>query len=175
MSNSVLSSDNRPFAKVCYKLGNIYTAMTDVHSKSVRSFNMSKIRNRDTKPEMIVRRFLHKYGFRYRLHDKRLSGKPDIVMAKYKVLIFIHGCFWHSHNGCKFARIPASNTDYWLPKLMNNMIKDEGNIQKLQKEGWRVIVVWECELKGEKTNSTLKSLIANIVDEAGQNEIRKDN
>ncbi|WP_118976723.1 very short patch repair endonuclease [Taibaiella koreensis] len=149
--------------------------MTDVHSKTIRSFNMSRIRSKDTKPEMIVRKFLHRLGFRYRLYDKRLVGKPDIVLPKYRTLIFIHGCFWHVHENCKYAKVPASNTEYWEPKLLKNKIKDADHIQKLQNEGWHVIVIWECELKGEKTNTTLQRLIVNIVGAVEQNEVRKNN
>src|ERR1700704_5578770 len=94
--------------------------MADVHSKETRSYNMSRIRSGNTKPELLVRKFLHSQGFRYTLHDKKLPGKPDIVLPKYKTIIFIHGCFWHGHKGCKLNRIPQKNIAYWKPKIEGN-------------------------------------------------------
>lgn len=98
-------------------------------------------------PEMIVRKYLHSKGFRFRLHDKKLPGKPDIVLAKYKTVIFVHGCFWHAHEGCKYFRAPESNTDYWSAKIKRNIVRDELGRKALEDKGWRVLVVWECELK----------------------------
>jgi DNA mismatch endonuclease, patch repair protein len=121
--------------------------MADVHSKEVRSFNMSRIRSKDTKPEMLVRRFLHANGFRYRLHDKKLPGKPDIVLPKYKTVIFIHGCFWHGHQGCKYYVVPKTRTEWWLTKISSNITNDSKASLQLEKEGWKVIHLWECELK----------------------------
>jgi len=133
--------------------------MADIHSKAVRSYNMSKIKNKNTKPELIVRQFLHGMGFRYRLHVKNLPGQPDIVLAKYKTAIFIHGCFWHSHKDCKFAATPKSNVEYWEPKLNNNILRDLTNTRTLKKNGWNVIIIWECELKTVKLEKTLKKLL----------------
>lgn len=141
--------------------------MADVHSKAVRSFNMSQIRSKDTKPEMIVRRFLHGKGFRFRLHDKRLPGKPDLVFKKHKAVIFINGCFWHGHAECKYYVIPKSNTEWWLNKIKGNIETDHKAIEKLKATGWLVITIWECELKKDKLTNTLSTLPDRI-----KNEIR---
>jgi len=113
--------------------------MADIHSKAVRSYNMSKIKNKNTKPELIVRQFLHSIGFRYRLHVKNLTGRPDIVLAKYKTVIFIHGCFWHGHIGCKRSRIPSSNRDYWTLKIDKNIFRDKRNQENLESERWQIV------------------------------------
>ena len=136
--------------------------MADVHSKAIRSYNMSKIRGKDTKPELIIRRFLHSRGFRYRLHRKDLPGKPDIVLPKYKTIIFVQGCFWHGHDGCKYYVVPKTRTDWWLNKINGNIRKDRASRQMLTISGWKVIEVWECELKKMKINSTLENLITRI-------------
>ncbi|MBS1532130.1 MAG: DNA mismatch endonuclease Vsr [Bacteroidetes bacterium] len=134
----------------------------DVHSKETRSYNMSRIRSKDTKPEMLVRRFLHKKGFRYRLHVKDLPGKPDIVLPKYKTVIFIHGCFWHGHEGCKYFVAPRSNREYWLPKIIRNIERDQTAERLLKIEGWKVLKAWECQLKNSIRNKTLEFLIGRI-------------
>lgn len=115
--------------------------MADVHDKKTRSFNMSRIRGKDTKPEMIVRKYLFSKGFRYKLHDKLLAGKPDLVFPKLKTVIFIHGCYWHGHDGCRYFVIPKTRTDWWLDKIGKNKIRDTENLRKLKKEGWKVITV----------------------------------
>nr|WP_255570087.1 very short patch repair endonuclease [Cohnella sp. CFH 77786] len=112
---------------------------------------MSKIRSKNTVPEMIVRKYLHSKGFRYKLHGKKLPGKPDVVLPKYKTAIFIQGCFWHAHEGCKYYRTPKSNTEYWSQKICKNVSRDQRNQQELRDNGWSVIVVWECELKRDAT------------------------
>jgi DNA mismatch endonuclease, patch repair protein len=132
--------------------------MPDTHSKEIRSFNMSRIRSKDTKPEMIVRQFLFRKGFRYRLHDKNLPGSPDIVMKRLKTVIFIHGCFWHAHEGCRYAVTPKSNQAYWLPKIKKNKEKDDIAFQQLEKMSWKVIVIWECTLKTAERSRTLEKL-----------------
>lgn len=132
--------------------------MADVHEPETRSYNMSQISGKDTKPEMLVRKFLHANGFRYRLHAKDLPGKPDLVLPKYNSVIFVHGCFWHAHEGCKYFKIPETRTEWWKEKLYGNKERDKKNIEKLKKEGWNVIVVWECELKSGKKKSFLKKL-----------------
>lgn len=119
--------------------------MTDIVNKATRSRMMSGIRGKDTKPEMIVRRFLHHAGFRYRLHMKDLPGKPDIVLPKYRTVIFVHGCFWHRHPGCPLAATPKSNEKFWRDKLDGNVERDQRNVSALEDVGWRVFVVWECE------------------------------
>ncbi|MBC3539573.1 very short patch repair endonuclease [Rufibacter sediminis] len=129
--------------------------MADVHSKEVRSFNMSRIRGKNTKPEVLVRKFLFSKGFRYRLHDKKLPGKPDIILPKYKTVIFVHGCFWHSHDGCKYFVLPKTRTDWWANKLLTNKNKDLQNEKLLAEQGWKVLTVWECELKSKTKEETL--------------------
>jgi DNA mismatch endonuclease (patch repair protein) len=108
---------------------------------------MSRIRSRDTAPEIFVRSVLHRLGFRFRKNVKTLPGKPDIVLPKYKFVIFIHGCFWHQHPGCSRSTIPKSNTSYWIPKLAKNTKRDVEHILAMEKLGWKVLVVWECEVK----------------------------
>jgi len=121
--------------------------MADVHSKETRSYNMSRIRSKDTKPELIVRKFLFSKGFRYRLNDKRLPGKPDIVLPKYKTVIFIHGCFWHGHKGCRYYVVPKTKTEWWLAKINANVSNDKKSIETLTQNGWKVLEIWECQLK----------------------------
>ena len=132
--------------------------MADNHSKEIRSKNMSHIRSKNTKPEEIVRKFLFSRGLRYRKNDKRYPGCPDIVLPRYKTCIFVNGCFWHQHPDCKYAVLPSSNKDYWIPKLQNNKQRDIQNETALRGEGWRVITVWECELKKENREKTLELL-----------------
>jgi len=132
--------------------------MADVHSKETRSYNMSKIRSKDTKPEMLVRKYLHSQGFRYRIHVKTLPGKPDIVLPKYKVVIFVNGCFWHGHVGCKYYVVPKTRPDWWLNKITTNITNDRLATNKLLEQGWKVIEVWECELKKKSINQTFLSL-----------------
>lgn len=123
--------------------------MVDVHTKAQRSYNMSMIRNKDTRPEMVVRSCIHRMGYRYRLHDKKLPGKPDLVLPKYKKIIFVHGCFWHMHN-CRYGRVkPKTNAGFWDKKRTGNRERDKVNIKKLKKDGWSVLVIWECQIKKE--------------------------
>ena len=136
--------------------------MADVHEPETRSYNMSQIQAKDTKPEMVVRKFLHANGFRYRLHVKGLPGKPDLVSPKYNTVIFVHGCFWHAHEGCKYFKIPKTRTEWWKEKLYRNKERDEKHIQELEEMGWNVIVVWECELKSDQKEETLFSLVKGI-------------
>lgn len=121
--------------------------MTDTVSKRQRSWNMSRIRSTDTKPEIKVRSWLFRKGFRFRKNDKRYPGKPDIVLPRYHTVIFVNGCFWHHHKGCKYGYIPKTRTDYWLNKFKRNQVNDKLHRDALVKMGWHVIVVWECELK----------------------------
>jgi len=129
--------------------------MTDVHDKKTRSFNMSRIRSKDTKPEMIVRKFLFAQGFRFRLHDKKLPGKPDLVFPKLKTVLFIHGCFWHGHKNCRYASVPKTRTAWWLHKIEGNKRNDAAACRKLKKDGWKVLTVWECKLKKGLAPGTL--------------------
>lgn len=133
--------------------------MADVHTKKQRSYNMSRIKGKDTKPEMLVRKFLHANGYRYKLHDKKLSGKPDIVLPKYNTVIFVHGCFWHGHANCKYFKIPQTRTQWWTDKINGNKANDAKAVKALKKDGWKVIVVWECQLKPTKQQKILNSLM----------------
>jgi DNA mismatch endonuclease (patch repair protein) len=119
---------------------------------------MSQIKGKDTKPELIVRKFLHSRGFRYRLHAKELQGKPDLVLPKYNTVMFVHGCFWHAHEDCKYFKIPKTRTQWWKDKLIGNRERDKKNVKKLEEIGWNVITVFGCELKNGKTEDTLISL-----------------
>lgn len=121
--------------------------MTDVVDVLTRSRMMAGIRGKDTKPELVVRKYLHAKGLRFRLHVKYLPGKPDIVCSKYRAVIFVNGCFWHQHQGCKFATMPSSRTDFWANKLSENITRDKYQMAALIGLGWRVFVIWECELK----------------------------
>lgn len=136
--------------------------MADVHSKEVRSYNMSKVKSKDTKPELLVRKFLFANGLRYRLYDKKLPGKPDIVLSKYKTVIFVHGCFWHGHENCKYAVIPETRTEFWTAKIEGNKQRDKRNIEQLKNKGWNVLIVYGCELKKEKQDLTLNKILSNI-------------
>ena len=129
--------------------------MTDRISLGQRSRIMSRIKSKNTKPEMIVRKHLHSLGYRFRLHDKNLPGKPDIVLKKYMTAIQVRGCFWHQH-GCKFSNSPKSNKSYWLPKLKRNKERDNTNDRKLKKLGWKLVVFWECKLKNNLKNLSKK-------------------
>ena len=141
--------------------------MADVHNKEQRRRNMQAIKAKDTKPEMVVRRYLHAQGFRYRLHVKNLPGKPDIVLPKYKTVIFIHGCFWHGHEGCKYYVVPKTRTEWWLEKIGRNRKSDKLAMKELKKAGWKVIVIWECEIKQSNNminlNNIKKTLIRKII------------
>lgn len=138
------------------------SGMADVHDKKTRSYNMSRIRSKNTKPEMLVRRFLHANGFRYRLHDKKLPGKPDIVLPKYRTVIFVHGCFWHGHEGCKYFVIPKTRTEWWLNKILGNKACDNKAVKTLKKDDWTIINIWECNLKSPKIEKTLSSLLTKL-------------
>lgn len=132
--------------------------MADVHSKAIRSFNMSRIRGKNTKPEVLVRKFLFSNGFRYRLHVKEMPGKPDLVLPKYNAVIFVHGCYWHGHSGCKYFVVPKSRSAWWLKKITGNIERDKRTIRSIKKAGWRVFVIWECDLKPVKIERTLFKL-----------------
>ena len=136
--------------------------MTDVHSKQVRRYNMSMIRSKNTKPEMIVRRYLFSSGFRYRVNVQGIKGKPDIVFTKYRIVIFINGCFWHGHPNCKIFVLPKTNTEWWKSKIETTRKRDEKNQQLLKAEGWHVIVIWECQLKKKNRLKTLQWLSLQI-------------
>ena len=136
--------------------------MADVHTKKQRSYNMSRIKGKDTKPEMLVRRFLHANGYRYKLHDKNLPGKPDIVLPKYHTAIFVHGCFWHGHANCKYFVVPKTRTQWWADKINHNKANDAKAIKALKKDGWKVIEVWECKLKPAKLEHTIAGILKKL-------------
>lgn len=121
--------------------------MTDIVDRRTRSRMMSGIKGKNTRPEIAVRKYLHAKGFRYRLHDKRLPGKPDLVLRKYRSVVFVHGCFWHQHRGCPYAYTPKSNRAFWRRKLASNVERDKENRKRLSRLGWQVFVIWECRLR----------------------------
>ncbi len=133
--------------------------MVDVHSPEKRSYNMARIKGKDTKPEMIVRKWLWQNGYRYRLHTRDLPGKPDIVFRGRKKAIFINGCFWHRHE-CKYFTWPKSNTDFWKQKIEANVIRDSENYLKLEDSGWNYLVIWECETKEKNLEPLWKKIIS---------------
>jgi len=136
--------------------------MTDIVSKKTRSRMMSTIRGKNTKPEMIVRKYLHWRGFRFRLHNSKLPGKPDIVLPKYKTCVLVHGCFWHQHPGCRFAYSPKSNRQFWEEKLAGNVERDRKNRKDLRKLGWRVFTIWECQIGKKKSLENLVKKLKNV-------------
>jgi DNA mismatch endonuclease (patch repair protein) len=139
--------------------------MADVHDRKTRSFNMSKIRSRDTKPELLVRKFLFARGFRYKLYDKTLPGKPDLVFPKYKAVLFIHGCFWHGHRGCKYFVIPKTRRKWWVEKITRNKQVDKENSRKLKRKGWKVLTIFECKLRSTTMERTLNQIANKITNE----------
>ena len=129
--------------------------MADVHNQATRSYNMSRIKNKNTRPEMLVRKFLFARGFRYRLNDKKLPGKPDIVLPNYKTVIFVNGCFWHGHENCKYFKLPATRTEWWKEKIEGNIKNDIKKHNQLREEGYKVIVIWGCEVKNKTVYNRL--------------------
>ena len=123
--------------------------MVDVVSSKVRSRMMAGIGGKDTKPELALRKGLFALGLRYRLHDRKLPGRPDIVLPRWNAVVFVHGCFWHRHPGCRFATMPSTRTEFWLDKFEKNVARDQRNVVALQTLGWRVLVVWECDIKAD--------------------------
>lgn len=134
--------------------------MADVHDKETRTYNMSQIKAKNTKPEIIVRKYLFANGFRYRLNDLRLPGKPDIVLPKYKAVIFVNGCFWHGHDGCKYFVIPQTRSEWWLDKINKTKQRDKSNQIALSELGWKVYVIWACEITKDGTG-----ILKRIIDE----------
>ena len=145
--------------------------IADIFTKEERSAHMAKIKGKNTKPEIIVRKFLFSKGFRYRINDKSLPGTPDIVLPKYKTAIFVHGCFWHGHQGCKKARLPASNIDYWEKKIVENKERDRKKVKLLEDARWHVIVVWQCEIenKGQR-EQYLEKIVGKIFSNKEESE-----
>lgn len=145
--------------------------MADVHTPEQRSYNMSRIRGKNTKPEELVRKYLFAQGFRYRKNDARFPGKPDIVLPKYKTVIFVNGCFWHGHEGCRYFVWLKSNTEFWEHKITGNIQRDMQNQQELTEQGWNVITIWECELKKPVFLKTVTEL-AETIKSYGKNDRR---
>ena len=136
--------------------------MTDVYTREVRSRIMAHVPGKNTKPEILVRKFLHRQGFRFRIHAKNLPGKPDITLPKYKTAIFINGCFWHGHANCKSFRPTKSNIAFWTKKIQSNIDRDKRNLEALSQLGWKIITIWECELCKENISHTLNNLVETI-------------
>jgi len=137
-------------------------SMADNHSKEIRSMNMSHIRSKNSKPEEKVRKYLFSKGFRYRKNVKDLPGKPDIFLKKYKTVVFVNGCFWHKHDCPRFVW-PSSNKEYWVPKIQRNVERDIENTRRLEEQGWQVLTVWECQLKTETAEETLRDITEQIL------------
>lgn len=135
----------------------------DVHNKEIRSYNMSRIKGKKTKPEEVVAKYLFANGFRYRRNVKGLPGTPDIVLKKYRTVIFVNGCFWHCHEGCKWFVLPETNAEFWKKKFDCNRERDKQNYKKLQDNGWNVIIVWECEIRHNDRNKRLETLVEEIM------------
>ena len=137
--------------------------MADIFSKKKRSQIMASVSGKETTPEISVRKFLFSHGFRYRKNVKNLPAKPDIVLTKHKIIILVHGCFWHGHPNCKKAILPTTNIDFWKHKIDSNISRDKENIRELRKLGWQVIVIWECKLKNKKNfERSMKQLLSKL-------------
>lgn len=144
--------------------------MADLLTKARRSWNMSRIKGKDTGPEKIVRSLLHRLGYRFRLHKTKLPGRPDVVLSKHQTIIFVHGCFWHRHKKCKDATMPKTRREWWRAKLEGNAARDKRNQTALRRAGWRVLTVWECETeKPEKLTRRLERAIPRQQNEHGKN------
>lgn len=142
--------------------------MADIKSPADRSRNMAAIKGKDTKPEMIVRKYLFSRGLRFRVQVRKLPGTPDIVLPKYKTVIFVNGCFWHGHNGCKYFRLPKSNVEFWKEKIERNIERDKESMQALFDLGWKVVRVWECELRNKANREeTLNKIYTSITSSEG--------
>ena len=148
--------------------------MADVHDEKTRSYNMSRIKGSNTKPESIVRKYLFSHGYRYRKNDKRYPGTPDIVLPKYKTVVFVNGCFWHKHDGCRYFVWPQNNAEFWKEKIESNVARDQRDYRLLREAGWRVIVIWECELKKNQVDQTLQKLDKSIRMGFGGHENEKE-
>jgi len=136
--------------------------MADVHSKETRSYNMSRVKGKDTKPEMLVRKYLFSKGFRYRIHVQDLPGKPDIVLPKYRTVIFVHGCFWHGHEDCRYFTLPKTRAEWWRSKILLNSVNDAKAIGKLKTAGWNVIIIWGCQLRTKTRNTTFSEILLSL-------------
>ena len=149
--------------------------MADVHDKKTRSYNMSQIKGTNTKPESLVRKYLFAHGYRYRKNDKRYPGTPDIVLPKYRTVVFVNGCFWHKHEGCRYFVWPKNNAEFWKEKINTNVARDQRDYELLRKDGWHVIIVWECELKKHSADQTLAKLDESLKKSLGGQENEETN
>jgi DNA mismatch endonuclease, patch repair protein len=145
-----------------------FQTMADSLDPEARSRLMAKIRSKNTRPEMLVRRWLWANGFRYRLHGKKLPGHPDIVLTRYRTVVFVHGCFWHGHAHCKLFKLPATRKDFWEDKIGRNQARDAITRARLRAMGWQVLVIWECELKGKAAQARLVRLMVEILGTEGE-------
>ena len=136
--------------------------MTDIVSPETRSRMMSGIRSKNTRPEIVVRKWLHAHGYRFRLHRNDLPGKPDIVLPRYHAVIFVHGCFWHRHEGCKYTTTPATRTEWWLNKFQNNIKHDRVVLEELQNLGWTALIIWECQIKNDSYVDIIEEFLEKI-------------
>lgn len=136
----------------------------DIYDRSKRSQVMSRVRSANTQPELIVRKKLHSLGFRYRLHCRELPGTPDIVLPKYRAVVFVHGCFWHHHASCSKSKLPSSNVTFWNTKIVGNVDRDKRNIRQLRSDGWRTLVLWECDVESGKYQRKLERFLGRMVD-----------
>lgn len=161
-------AENNPTFLACRKTNRLqpnffyFCSMADVHDKKTRSYNMSQIRSKDTQPELLVRKFLFSKGLRFRLHNKKLPGTPDLTLSKYHTVIFINGCFWHGHQGCKYFVLPKTRTDWWLEKIEETGRRDRKAMKALKELGWNPLVIWECDLRREKQQRTLDRIFYDI-------------
>lgn len=146
--------------------------MADVHDIATRSYNMSRIKGTDTKPELLVRKYLHANRLRFRLHNKKLPGKPDLTLSKYNTVIFVNGCFWHGHKGCRYFVLPKTKTEWWEVKIEETIKRDKTAIQNLKELGWKPIIIWECELKPGNRETTLRNLFNLITIEEDLNYVQ---
>lgn len=137
--------------------------MPDFLTPAERSARMAAIRSKDTSPELALRKALHALGLRYRINDRRLPGKPDIVLPRYRAVVFVHGCFWHRHEGCKVASTPKSNTEFWLKKFNRNVERDARSVRDLQALGWRVFVTWECGLGSKRKVAEVAEVLDQMI------------
>ena len=144
--------------------------MADIKSPEARSKNMAAIKGKETKPEEMVRKYLFHHGFRYRKNVAGLPGTPDIVLPKYKTIVFVNGCFWHKHDGCKYFVWPQNNANFWRQKILKNVERDQSNRHLLNEMGWKVLTVWECELKSHRREETLRRVVSEIIEVESNNK-----
>lgn len=141
--------------------------MADIYDRNKRSQIMSKISGKETKPEILIRKFLFSKGFRYRKNVQKIPGQPDVVLSKYKTVIFIHGCFWHGHKNCKAAKLPETRKEFWEEKIKSNIVRDKSNTNELKQLGWHVIIIWQCDISNKEKQTNRLELLRNQITENG--------